>query len=48
MQLLNLYNTNTAYRGVKYDNHAEHKNETREVSFRYRGGTYTKKVEVHA
>jgi len=46
MQLLNLYNTNTSYRGVKYDTHTEHKHEERVVTMNYRGGTYQKKVTV--
>ena len=46
MQILNLYNSNTAYRGIKYDSHAEHKHEERVVTMNYRGGTYTKKVSV--
>jgi len=46
MKLLNLYTNDTSYRGVKYDNHAEHKHEEREVTINYRGHTYTKKVEV--
>jgi len=46
MQILNLYNTNTSYRGVKYDTHTEHKHEVKEFTMNYRGGSYTKKVEV--
>jgi len=46
MQILNLYSTNTSYRGVKYDTHTEHKHEVKEFTMNYRGGSYTKKVEV--
>ena len=46
MQLLNLYNTNTTYRGIKYDVNSSEKHEERIVTMNYRGGTYTKKVSV--
>ena len=46
MQLLNLYNTNTTYRGIKYDVKTSEKHEERVVTMSYRGGTYQKKVSV--
>ena len=46
MQILNLYNTNTAYRGIKYDANASEKHEEHVVTMKYRGGTYQKKVSV--
>ena len=49
MQLLNLYNTNTSYRGVKYDTSNrpnQQKVEHHTVVETYRGIKHTEKVEV--
>ena len=46
MSILNLYSNATSYRGVKYDTHEVKKCSRKETTFQYRGGTYTKNVEV--
>ena len=46
MSILNLYNNDTSYRGVKYDTHETKSCSRREVTLEYRGKTYTKTVEV--
>lgn len=46
MSILNLYNNNTSYRGVKYDNHEPKSCSRKEVTLEYRGHLYTKTVEV--